>query len=121
MTGAVTGPLAGPRPGADHLLADDEGDDDPILSVVNLIDVFLVIIAALLLALAQHPLSPLSTEKITVIRHAGQAHMEIIVKDGRKLERYRAEAAAGTAGSGGGVKAGVAYRMPDGSMVYVPE
>jgi hypothetical protein len=32
-------------------------DDDPILSVVNLIDVFLVIIAALLLAVAQNPMN----------------------------------------------------------------
>ena len=33
----------------------DEGEgDDPLLSMVNLIDVFLVLVAALLLALARH-------------------------------------------------------------------
>ena len=51
----------------------DAGDDadDPVLSLVNLIDVFLVIIAALLLAVAKNPLNPFSDEKVTVIRKAG--------------------------------------------------
>lgn len=101
----------------ERLLAEE--DDDPVLSLVNLIDVFLVIIAALLLAMAQHPLSPFSNDKLTVIRNAGQANMEVVIKDGQKVERYKADATAG-AGSRG-VKAGVAYRMADGAMVYVPE
>lgn len=101
----------------ERLLAEE--DDDPVLSLVNLIDVFLVIIASLLLAMAQHPLSPFSNDKLTVIRNAGQANMEVIIKDGQKVERYKADASAG-AGSRG-VKAGVAYRMADGAMVYVPE
>jgi hypothetical protein len=102
----------------ERLLAEE--DDDPVLSLVNLIDVFLVIIAALLLAMGSHPLNPFSAEKITVIRNAGQADMEIVIKDGRKLERYKAsDLKPGSAGQG--VKAGVAYRLPDGSMMYVPE
>ena len=44
--------------------------------------------------------------------------MEVIVKDGRKIDRYRA---SGEIGEGEGAKAGVAYRLKDGSMVYVPE
>jgi hypothetical protein len=44
--------------------------------------------------------------------------MEIVIKDGKKLERYRASEAIG---DGEGVKAGVAYRLQDGSMIYVPE
>ena len=96
----------------------DDAEDDPILSVVNLIDVFLVLVAALLLAMAQSPLSPLSTERFTLVRNPGEANMEVIVKDGEKIERYRSE---GQIGSGEGRKAGVAYRMADGSMVYVPE
>ena len=35
---------------------DETEADDPILSVVNLIDVFLVVIAALLITVAQNPL-----------------------------------------------------------------
>lgn len=103
----------------ERLLADE--DDDPVLSLVNLIDVFLVVIAALLLAMAQHPLNPFSNDKLTVIRHAGQADMEVFVQDGRKVERFKADTSSNASGAGMGVKAGVAYRMADGSMVYVPE
>ncbi len=99
-------------------LMDEVEDDDPILSVVNLIDVFLVIIAALLLAVANNPVNPFSNESVTMIRNPGQPDMEVVIKEGQKIERYQA---SGSIGEGQGSKAGVAYRMQDGSMVYVPE
>lgn len=93
--------------------------DDPILSVVNLIDIFLVVIAALLITVAQNPmLSPFSKRDVTVITDAGKPSMELVVKKGDKIERYKS---SGAVGSGDGEKAGVAYRMQDGSIVYVPE
>ncbi|MCX8017636.1 MAG: DUF2149 domain-containing protein [Rhodocyclaceae bacterium] len=93
--------------------------DDPILSVVNLIDIFLVVIAALLIAVAQNPLlNPFSQQDVTVIVDAGKPSMEMIVKKGEKIEKYKA---SGAIGQGEGEKAGTAYRMKDGSMVYVPE
>jgi len=93
--------------------------DDPILSVVNLIDIFLVVIAALLITVAQSPLmSSIGRRDVTVITDPGQPNMEITVKKGAKIERYKA---SGAIGSGDGEKAGVAYRMKDGSIVYVPE
>lgn len=99
-------------------LMDDLESDDPILSVVNIIDVFLVIIAALLLAVATNPLNPFTADDVTVIRNPGKADMEMIIKDGRKIETYKS---SGKIGQGEGDKAGVAYRLKDGSMVYVPE
>jgi hypothetical protein len=102
-----------------HLrLMDDLEDDDPILSVVNLIDVFLVVIAALLLAVANNPMNPFTADKVTVIKNPGQPDMEIVLKDGQKIDRYKA---SGKIGAGEGEKAGIAYRLKDGSMVYVPE
>ncbi|SMB21091.1 conserved protein of unknown function [Sterolibacterium denitrificans] len=93
--------------------------DDPILSVVNLIDIFLVIIAALLITVAQNPLiNPFSKQDVTVITDPGKPNMQMIVKKGEKIEKYQS---SGQVGSGDGEKAGVAYRMKDGSMVYVPE
>lgn len=93
--------------------------DDPILSVVNLIDIFLVIIAALLITVAQNPLlSAFVRQDITVITDPGKPNMEMMVKKGEKIERYKS---SGTIGQGEGSKAGTAYRMKDGSMVYVPE
>ena len=99
-------------------LMEDLEADDPILSVVNLIDVFLVVIAALLLAVANSSVNPFSSESVTIIKNPGKDNMEIIVKDGQKVDHYKA---SGEIGEGQGAKAGVAYRMKDGSMVYVPE
>jgi hypothetical protein len=96
----------------------EDGEDDPTLSVVNLIDVFLVLVAALLLAMAQSPFSPAANENYTLIRNPGQPDMQVIVKQGEKIERYES---TGNIGAGEGRKAGVAYMMKDGSMVYVPE
>ncbi|MCP5268839.1 MAG: DUF2149 domain-containing protein [Zoogloeaceae bacterium] len=93
--------------------------EDPILSVVNLIDIFLVIIAALLITVAQNPLiNPFNKQDITIITDAGKPTMEMMIKKGEKIEKYKAN---GSIGSGDGEKAGIAYRMQDGSMVYVPE
>ncbi|NQZ24911.1 MAG: DUF2149 domain-containing protein [Colwellia sp.] len=97
---------------------DEDEELNPILSAVNLVDVFLVIIAALLIALAQNPLSTFSSEDVTVIKNPGKPNMEIIVKKGKEIKKYKS---TGEVGSGEGMRAGVAYTMADGSFVYVPE
>jgi hypothetical protein len=103
-------------------LRDDAEGDDPLLSVINLIDVFLVLIAALLLTVANNPLNPYTKDKITVIRNAGQADMEIITRDGRKIERFRADGKTESLNDGHhGTRAGTAYRLQDGSLLYVPD
>lgn len=99
------------------LLEEDESLN-PILSVVNLVDVFLVIIAALRIAIAANPLSPFNKQDVTVITDPGKNNMEILIKKGNKIEKYRANSQIG---QGEGVKAGVTYRLKDGSMVYVPD
>jgi len=97
---------------------DEDEELNPIVSAVNLIDVFLVIIAALLIALAQNPLNVFSTEDVTVIKNPGKPNMEVIVKKGKEIKQYKSN---GEIGSGEGSRAGVAYKMADGSFVYVPE
>ncbi|MGB3392514.1 MAG: DUF2149 domain-containing protein [Stenotrophomonas sp.] len=97
---------------------DEDDQDDPVLSVVNLIDVFLVIVAILLIALIRNPLNPFSHDKVVMVANPGEANMEIVVKDGQKLDRYKA---SGSIGEGEGTLAGTAYRLKDGSMIYVPE
>ena len=100
-------------------LLHESDSDDPILSVVNIIDIFLVIIAALLITVAQNPLlNTFSQRDVTVITDPGKPTMQIVVKKGEKVERYKA---SGQIGQGEGAKAGTAYRMKDGSIVYVPE
>ena len=97
---------------------DEDEELNPMLSTVNLLDVFLVIIGALLISIAQNPLSPYSADSVTIIKNEGKEDMEIIVKEGNTIEQYKSN---GKIGSGDGTKAGIAYRMDDGSIVYVPE
>lgn len=99
-------------------LLEEADADDPILSVVNLIDVFLVIIAALIISVAQSPAQQIMKEDYTLIKNPGAENMEIMIKKGETLEHYKA---SGEIGDGEGSKAGVAYKLKDGSMIYVPE
>lgn len=99
------------------ILEEDE-ELNPMLSVINLIDVFLVLIATLLIIIVKNPLNPFSHEDVTIVTNPGKANMEMIIKKGEKIERYKASDAIG---KGEGSKAGVAYKMKDGSFVYVPE
>lgn len=93
--------------------------DDPILSVVNIIDIFLVIIAALLITVAQNPLlNAFSKQDVTIITDPGKPNMEMMIKKGKTIEHYKS---SGAIGQGEGAKAGTAYRMKDGSIVYIPE
>ena len=112
MNNDAKNPTARPRL---HIL--DEDDDDPVLSTINLIDVFLVVIGMLLIAVINNPMNPFAGDKLTIIRNEGKPNMEIITKDGSKITRFKA---SGASGEGDGEKAGTAYRMKDGSMVYVP-
>lgn len=95
------------------ILGDEE--DDPMASAMNIVDVFFVAMVILMIAVVQRSVP--SGETMTVIRNAGEPSMEITVTDGRKTERFRA---SGSSKQGNGTKAGVAYRMNDGTMVYVP-
>jgi len=95
----------------------DADDDDPVLSTINLIDVFMVVIGMLMIAVINNPMNPFAQDKLTIIRNEGQPDMEIITKEGQKITRFKA---SGASGEGDGEKAGTAYRMKDGTMVYVP-
>lgn len=89
-----------------------------MLSVVNLIDLFLVIIGILLIVIAQNPLNPFTQDRVVVIENPGESDMRITIKDGQELTRYES---SGEVGQGQGARAGVTYRLNDGRMIYVPE
>ncbi len=97
---------------------DEDDANDPMLSVVNLIDLLLVVIGMLMVVIAQNPLSPFSQDKVVVVENPGEADMRITIKDGQELTRYEA---SGEVGQGQGARAGVTYRLEDGRMIYVPE
>jgi hypothetical protein len=97
---------------------EDSDADDPILSVVNLIDVFLVVVAMLMIVIVKNPLNPFSNKNVVVVENPGEADMRITVKDGQDLTRYET---SGEIGEGKGARAGVTYRLSDGRLIYVPE
>lgn len=99
-------------------LLDEDESLNPLQSVVNLVDVFLVIIGALLIAMAQNPLNPFLEEDVVVVKNPGKENMEMLIKKGKKMEKFKS---SGEIGSGEGMRAGIAYRMKDGTFVYVPE
>jgi len=98
-----------------HVLAED--DDDPMLSAVNLVDVFLVLVVALLTAVAAQTQTH-AQDNVTIIRNPGQPNMEVVVRENGKEIKFKG---AGSAGAGEGQRAGVAYKLKDGNIVYVPE
>lgn len=100
-----------------HLSVLAEDDDDPMLSAVNLVDVFLVLVVALLTAVAVQSQTS-ANESVTIIRNAGQPDMEVVVREQGKEVRFKG---AGSAAQGQGVRAGVAYKLDDGNIVYIPE
>jgi hypothetical protein len=97
---------------------EESESDDPILSVVNLIDVFLVVVAILMIIIVRNPLNPFVSQNVVVIENPGKENMTMTLKEGEELKRYEL---SGQIGEGQGVKAGITYRLPDGRLVYVPE
>ncbi len=81
-----------------------------LLSAVNLVDVFLVIIAILIIFISQNPLNPFSNDDVTVVKNAGKQNMEIIIK------KYKSK---GEISQDNGKEAGVAYMLKNGSIIYV--
>ncbi|HIZ49495.1 MAG TPA: DUF2149 domain-containing protein [Candidatus Pseudomonas excrementavium] len=96
----------------------EQDEDDPLLSMVNLIDLFLVVIGILLVIIVQNPLNPFTEENVIVIENPGQSNMRMTIKDGEELTRYES---SGEIGEGQGSRAGITYRLNDGRMIYIPE
>jgi len=97
---------------------DEPDGDDPLLSVVNLIDVFLVVVVMLMIIVVKNPLNPFVSKDVVVVENPGQPDMRITIKKGEELTRYET---SGDIGEGQGIRAGVTYRLPDGRLIYVPE
>ncbi len=103
-------------------LFDHDEDNDPISSLANLFDISMVFAVALMVALVSfwQMDDMLTKEKTTVIKNPGEENMEIIVKDGKKIEKYKASDVTSD-GKGKGKKVGTAYQLENGEIIYVPE
>ncbi len=94
---------------------------DPLGFLVNLFDVVLVFALALMIALVSNlkMADLLTSQDFTVVKNPGQANMEIITREGRKVSRYVAGDAP--AGSRRGERVDTAYRLESGEIIYVPQ
>ncbi len=96
-------------------------DDDPLSGVANLFDLGLVFMVGLLVALlGAYRLDDLLREdsEVTITKRSADGGLEVIVKKGRRIEAMRVTKERS---KGMGRRLGTAYRLEDGSMVYVPE
>jgi len=96
-------------------------DNDPMTGVANLFDIGLVFIVGLIVTLftAYHLQDLLSeNSEITIMKKSKNAELEIITKKGEKIEAIKVTKKKVR---GRGERLGIAYRLEDGTMVYVPE
>ena len=99
-----------------------EEDNDPISAVSNLFDVAMVFAVALMVALVTryNMTEMISSEDFTVVKNPGKENMEIITKEGEKINRYTPSEDQSKSGKRGR-KVGIAYEMENGEIIYVPE
>jgi hypothetical protein len=96
-------------------------DEDPLAGIANLFDVSVAFIVALLIALfALFSSGALldKNSKVTLVKQTEAGEMEIIVKEGAQIKVQRV---TDKTLSGQGTRLGIAYRLANGQVVYVPE
>ncbi|MCB9832072.1 MAG: DUF2149 domain-containing protein [Planctomycetes bacterium] len=101
-------------------LHDQGEDDDPLAGVANFFDLGIVFALGFMLAITTWVGLPelLDRRDVTLVKNAGSPQMEIIHKQGRKVERYKVT----RQNLGGeGERLGIAYRLENGQVVFVPE
>lgn len=99
-----------------------EEDADPISVVSNLFDVAMVFAVALMVALVTryNMTEMLSQEDFTMVKNPGKENMEIITKEGEKINRYTPSEDQQQS-STRGKRVGIAYELENGEIIYVPE
>lgn len=104
-----------------NLLRKDE-ESDPMSVVSNLFDVAMVFAVALMVALVSryNMTEMLSREDFTMVKNPGKENMEIITKEGERINRYTPSENQENDGSRG-KRVGIAYELDNGEIIYVPE
>lgn len=105
-----------------NLLKSDE-ENDPMSVVSNLFDVAMVFAVALMVALVSryNMTEMFSQEDFTMVKNPGKENMEIITKEGERINRYTPSEDQDSQSSKLGRKVGVAYELENGEIIYVPE
>lgn len=99
-----------------------EEGTDPLSVIVNLFDVAMVFAVALMVAMVMHigMSEVFSQEDFTVVKNPGKDNMEIITKEGNKMNKYTPSQNQSSSQKKG-KKVGIAYELENGEIIYVPE
>jgi hypothetical protein len=62
-----------------------------------------------------------SQDDFTMVKNPGKENMEIITKEGQKINRYTPSEDQSQSKGTKGKKVGVAYELENGEIIYVPE
>ena len=102
---------------------EDHEDMDPMSVVGNLFDVAMVFAVALMVALVTryNMTEMFSQEDFTMVKNPGKENMDIITKEGQKINRYTPSEDQSSKSGTKGKKVGVAYELENGEIIYVPE
>lgn len=100
-----------------------EEDNDPMSVVSNLFDVAMVFAVALMVALvSRYSMTEMfSQEDFTMVKNPRKENMEIITKEGEKINRYTPSKDTSSQNGKKGKKVGIAYELENGEIIYVPE
>jgi|SRR5690606_14416440 len=100
----------------------EEQEEDPLAGIANLFDVSVVFIVGLMISLfSVYRMGDLVNPdtEVTMVMTNKEGQQEIIKKKGTSIEAYRMTPEQ--LGAGDGERLGIAYRLPDGEVIYVPE
>lgn len=103
-------------------LLKNNDDNDPMSVVSNLFDVAMVFAVALMVALVSryNMTEMLSQEDFTMVKNPGKENMEIITKEGNKINRYTPSENQ-ESNQKKGRRVGIAYELENGEIIYIPE
>ena len=98
-----------------------DDDDDPSSGVINLFDVAMVLAVSLMVAMVSFMKMNdfFTNDSMTIVKNPGKQDMEIIRKEGKKIEKYT-PSETGSA-DGKGKRIGTAYQLENGEIIYIPE
>lgn len=98
-------------------------DNDPMSVVGNLFDVAMVFAVALMVALVTryNMTEMFSKEDFTIVKNPGKENMVIIIKEGKKINKYTPSKNQDAGHGKKGKKVGVAYELDNGEIIYIPE
>jgi len=99
-----------------------EEDSDPLSVVVNLFDVAMVFAVALMVSMVMrlNMTEIFTKEDFTIVKNPGKENMEIISKEGNKINKYTSSEKKDESHTTG-KRIGIAYELENGEIIYIPE